>query len=331
MRLLLAALACVAVAAAAYGDTVMPLEPATKSYPTRLSDYGLFQTGTSKPNPALVPYTLNTPLFSDYAEKQRFIRLPAGKKIAIGPENGKLIFPDGTILVKNFGYPDSKGALKLIETRLLLRVNGDWVALPYFWRGDGSDADLKLAGARIPVDTVLADGRKVKISYAVPNKNQCKLCHGEAGAVVPIGPRLGNISFSSGYETPFPEPLQSRYGSFDWRSDTRASLNDRARSYLDINCAHCHNPKGSASNSGLFLGRNVTSAIELGIGKRPVAAGRGAGDLTFVIEPGHPERSILLQRMKSIEPGIAMPELGRATVHVEGAALLKSWINAMED
>ncbi len=326
MRALIAVLACAVLAVAVRGNDAAPFSP----YPTRLSEFGLFQGRADRPSPGLIPYTLKTPLFSDYAEKQRYMLLPPSKKVTINQSDGKLVFPEGTILVKNFGYPDAKGKLKILETRLLLRMKAEWVALPYVWRTDGSDADLKLAGARIPVDVVRPDGRKIAISYAVPNKNQCKLCHAQADAVMPIGPRLGNMDIAVGHDLPLLEPIEARFGGLDWRSRKPASLDDRARSYLDINCAHCHSPNGSASNSGLFLGRDVKQAVQLGIGKRPVAAGRGAGDFTFVIEPGHPERSILIHRMKSVEPGVAMPELGRATVHLEGVKLLEQWIGAMK-
>ena len=106
-------------------------------------------------------------------------------------------------------------------------------------------------------------------------------------------------------------------------------MDARARAYLRVNCGHCHKPSGSASNSGLFYDDHLGSPASLGIGKRPVAAGRGAGNFDFAIDPGHPERSILIYRMKSTDPGIAMPELGRASVHDEGIALLEQWIRAM--
>jgi hypothetical protein len=103
----------------------------------------------------------------------------------------------------------------------------------------------------------------------------------------------------------------------------------RARAYLEINCAHCHNPAGAAANSGLFLDRRQSDPVALGIGKRPVAAGRGSGGRDFAIAPGDPDASILVYRMESTDPGIAMPELGRATVHVEGVKLLREWIATM--
>ncbi|MBX9728274.1 MAG: hypothetical protein K2X31_05140, partial [Sphingopyxis sp.] len=81
---------------------------------------------------------------------------------------------------------------------------------------------------------------------------------------------------------------------------------------------------------GLFLEYERPSGMATGLMKRPVAAGRGSGGFDYAIDPGHPERSIMLYRLRSLDPGIAMPELGRATVHEEGAALLDQWIAGME-
>lgn len=114
-----------------------------------------------------------------------------------------------------------------------------------------------------------------------------------------------------------------------WNDNRTGSLDDRARQYLKVNCGHCHAANGSASNSGLFLDGSANGAAALGIGKRPVAAGRASGDLDFIIAPGQPDQSILIKRMESTDPGIAMPELGRSTVHTEGVELLREWIAAM--
>lgn len=111
--------------------------------------------------------------------------------------------------------------------------------------------------------------------------------------------------------------------------DTKAPLGDRATAYLEVNCAHCHNAAGAASNSGLFFDWKQADATARGILKRPVAAGRGSGGRDFDIAPGHPEASILTYRMESTDPGIAMPELGRQTVHAEGVAMLRAWIAGM--
>jgi hypothetical protein len=114
-----------------------------------------------------------------------------------------------------------------------------------------------------------------------------------------------------------------------WDASDEGTLDDRAKQYLKVNCGHCHAPQGSASNSGLFLDASARSPVALGIGKRPVAAGRASGDLDFIIAPGRPDQSILVARMESTDPGIAMPELGRSTVHKESVGLLRDWIAAM--
>jgi hypothetical protein len=111
--------------------------------------------------------------------------------------------------------------------------------------------------------------------------------------------------------------------------DKSASLDQRARSWLDVNCAHCHRREGPASNSGLYLTFGEIDRVALGIGKRPVAAGRGAGDNAFDIVPGHPEQSILLSRMESVEPGVMMPELGRNLADPAAVELIRQWIASL--
>jgi uncharacterized repeat protein (TIGR03806 family) len=114
-----------------------------------------------------------------------------------------------------------------------------------------------------------------------------------------------------------------------WNDPATGSLDDRARAWLEINCAHCHNPHGPASTSGFFLDIHQTDRTVLGVYKHPVAAGRGAGEGTWDIEPGNPDKSILYYRMVSTDPGVMMPELGRRLVHAEGAALIRDWIAQM--
>jgi hypothetical protein len=111
--------------------------------------------------------------------------------------------------------------------------------------------------------------------------------------------------------------------------DPHASLDGRARAYLDANCGHCHSRAGLASNSGLYLNLEETDLSALGVGKRPVAAGRGSGGMLFAIDPGHPDSSFLLYRMASLEPGVMMPQIGRTVAHDEGLDLIRAYIAAM--
>lgn len=339
MRVLLAACFCLALAifarsgGAASAPAVSDAAIVSQANPPLLSAFGFFGGGADKPNAALVGYSLGNPLFSDYAEKQRFIYLPKDAGFRVD-RYGRMTFPVGTALIKSFGYRDESGKLKIIETRLLLHREGGWVALPYIWNADGSDAELKLGGTRVPASFTKPSGEKMTISYAVPNKNQCKQCHSDAETIQPIGPVWQNMSFQNEAAR---DKLQDRgsfprnglFGGALW-DDPKADIEKRAFAYLQINCGHCHKPSGSASNSGLFFNNEAGGNVAHGIGKRPTAAGRGSGNFDFVIDPGHPERSILIYRMKSTDPGIAMPELGRSTVHDEGVALLEEWIRAMK-
>jgi uncharacterized repeat protein (TIGR03806 family) len=323
-------------------DALLAETPAPK-----LADYRLFTDASGrKPNTGLTPYALNTPLFSDYAEKIRMLYLPPGKAAAYRPD-GVLDFPVGATLVKTFAYPADfrrpNDQIRYLETRLLIRKATGWVALAYVWNADQTEAVLKRAGTRLDVSFTDAAGKAVHVDYAVPNQNQCKECHQLDKTLVPIGPKArnlnGDFAYAGGAENQLahwsrlgllagaPQPAQApRTAHWD---NPAEPLPARARAYLDANCAHCHQPRAIASNSGLFLNLEETRPAQLGVGKGPVAAGRGAGDLKVSLSPGHPDDSILVYRMASTEPGVMMPELGRSLTHAEGLKLIRDWIAGM--
>lgn len=332
MRVLVAALLLFGSALLARPGGVRDAAITAEGYPAHLSDYGFFADLKARtPAARVTAYHLNTPLFSDYAEKQRYLYVPAGARAAYDSDKA-FDFPVGSALIKTFGYRQN-GAFRPLETRLLLHRAGGWVAIPYVWNAEGTDADLKRAGVRIPISFTDPSGQVRHISYSVPNQNQCKDCHSLSGAVTPIGPKARNLNDGHQLEAlaaaglldraPADAPRLARW------DDPQAPLDARARAYLETNCAHCHNPAGAASNSGLFLDWGQPDAVARGILKRPVAAGRGSGDRDFDILPGEAGASILIYRMESTDPGIAMPELGRATVHAEGVRLLRDWIDGM--
>jgi uncharacterized repeat protein (TIGR03806 family) len=321
---------CVALAGRPSG--VNDAAIAGDALPAKLSDYGFFTDLTGEtPAARVVRYDLETPLFSDYAEKHRYLYVPAGQKARYEPE-AALDLPVGSAIIKTFGYPQA-GKFRPLETRLLLRRASGWVALPYVWNAEGNDAVLKRAGTRIPVTFTDRSGAARGISYAVPNQNQCKDCHALSGAITPIGVKARYLNHDSQLEKLLAAGMLDRLPGDAPRvarwDDASAPIDARARAYLEINCAHCHNPAGAASNSGLFLEWGRRDPVALGVLKRPVAAGRGSGGRDFAIAPGEPDASILIYRMESTDPGIAMPELGRATVHKEGVALMREWIAAM--
>jgi uncharacterized repeat protein (TIGR03806 family) len=306
----------------------------------KLADYGLFDAA-GRPAQGVQPYTLNTPLFSDHAEKFHFAWLPPGTNAEYRP-SGALAFPVGTVLVKRFAFPadlrQPMQNVRPIETRLLIRRPAGWVALSYVEQDGG--AVLKRAGVKVPLEFIDKAGRAQAIDYAVPNQNQCKTCHQDGEAITPIGPTAGNLNGSlngsgsnqlmtwstSGRLTGLPAGAWPRLAKWD---DAAEPLDARARAYLAVNCGHCHSRGGFASNSGLYLVPEETTPAHLGVMKRPVAAGRGSGGHEFSILPGQPDKSILLHRMIASEPGIMMPQFGRALAHEEGNALIRKWIAAM--
>jgi uncharacterized repeat protein (TIGR03806 family) len=347
---ILSAVACLAAAllAAPPAHAVSDGAILATTPPKLLSEFGFFADMRAQaPAAGVVPFALNTPLFSDGALKLRFVYVPQGRS-AEYDETEAFDFPVGTALVKTFAFPADYRAperqVKLIETRVLLRNEAGWQAWAYLWNDEQTDAALKIVGAKVGVATVTADGTPLSFIYSVPNKNQCKACHAMGGELVPLGPKARNLNgdfrYASGAANQFahwtaagilkgaPAP-QAAPQAADWRDESQ-SVEARARAWLDVNCAHCHRAEGPASNSGLFLTHGEADPVKIGVGKRPVAAGKGSGGRLFDIAPGDPDGSILLYRVESTEPGVMMPELGRHTADPDAVALLRDWIAAMK-
>jgi uncharacterized repeat protein (TIGR03806 family) len=300
-------------------DVILAERPAAT-----LAAYRLFLDAEAQiPSEGVRPYDLSTPLFSDYAEKRRFLFLPPGQRAGYHAD-GPFSFPVGPVGDKE----------RRIETRLLIRQRAGWTANTYLWSADGREARLLLAGAQIDVGVLSPSGERRAIRYAVPNRNQCKGCHAIDDALSPIGPAAAHFDDVSDGRSESETARWTRIGLLDGAPPTgpaRLQASDaKARAYLDINCAHCHNPRGPANTSGLDLRSDQSDPPKFGVRKRPIAAGRASANMAFAIDPGHPERSILLHRMESLDPGVMMPELGRSTVHAEGVELVRAWIAGMD-
>lgn len=337
-------LCALALSAAYMPATITPVQDAViaeKGFPKKLSDYRFFADLPQQiPAADVQPYTLNAALFSDKAEKRRFVYVPQGQPVSFAERDGLLQLPVGSALIKTFGYANMAGEFTPVETRLLLHRASGWLALPYIWDADGQDARLKVTGGRLDIEAPVGpDGARQMFSYSVPNKNQCKGCHESGGAVTPIGPKLRNLDNGADNDSnqlirwqqigllPQTLPEHRVMPRFD---GGEAPIAARARAYLDINCAHCHNRAGPASNSGLYLTYQEANQTALGLYKRPVAAGRGSGGRAFAVHPGQPDASIMLYRMDSTDPGVAMPELGRSMIDDQGVALIRAWIASVE-
>lgn len=317
--------------------------------PEKLSDWNFFQGPIYEliPNDDIIPYELNTPLFSDYALKSRFIKIPQGEK-AVYQSEQVMTFPEGTILIKNFYYPEASGltqtSKRIIETRLLINEMEEWKALTYVWNVEQTEAYLEIAGRSVPVSWKDENGILKNVNYSVPNLVQCKSCHEFNGKLMPIGPTARQLNKPMNYEHETLNqlikwqseglltalPPSSEWPMVPvWNDPKSGSLNDRARAWLEINCAHCHRAEGPAKNTGLYLTYFESDEYKLGINKPPVAAGRGSGGLKYSIVKGKPDESILLHRISSLDPGVMMPEVGRKMNHDEGIELIRQWISQL--
>ncbi len=319
---------------------------AARPAPT-LSAYRLFlDAGARVANEGVTPYALNTALYSDGALKIRHVFIPPGAQ-ARYRDDGVFDFPVGTVLVKTFAFAADMRTpgddVRYLETRLLIRQAEGWVARPYVWNAAQTEARYAPVSAPIPVDFIDAAGAPAHIDWAAPNQNQCRGCHDRDDAIAPIGPSARNLNGDFAYRDGVENQLRrwARLGLIDRAPENAprapdafnpvtGSLAERARTYLDINCAHCHNPQGPARTSGLDLRASNAAPASWGVRKRPVAAGRASAGLEFAIAPGAPDSSILVHRMESLDPGVMMPELGRQTRDAEGVALVRAWIARMD-
>lgn len=317
----------------------------------KLSEYHFFKGDIKnlEPNDRVLPYDLITMLFTDYAHKARFVWMPEGKSAKYSKDES-LDFPEGTVLIKNFYYPhdfrdESKGR-KIVETRLLVKRKSGWDNLTYVWKDDQSDADLNIIGDSRPVEFTNLQGEHISTEYGVPNKNQCKNCHNLNNVAMPIGPKVRYLNkdfkFADGVKNQLDKWVEVGYltgynksenlnnkivDAFDVKSGT---VEERAKSYLEVNCAHCHRKEGSASNTGFYLLLSDKNPESWGVMKSPVSAGKGSGNCLYDVVPGKPDESIVIYRMESTEPEIRMPQFGRSLVHKEAVALIRQWISEMK-
>ena len=226
-----------------------------------LSSYNIFQGSPSDllPTADFHLLELNAVLFTDYAYKQRLIHVPDG--FQVGKEaDGTLDFPNGTLLTKTFYYYlDERSpelGKRIIETRLLIKQNDAWNLATYIWNEEQTEATLELDGLDTSVSWINKDGKNISTLYHVPTQNECMACHQTDLTLTPIGPKLRNLNRTverSGDAVHQIEYLQSLniLSDFDHNQipllpdykNSQVNIADRARAYLEINCAHCHNPQ----------------------------------------------------------------------------------------
>jgi len=346
-----------------------PPQVATKPFPRKLSETGLFaSTKDNVPAAGLIPYSVNAPLWSDGAEKERFIALPGDTKIGFdkviyphGPDYPDVgwRFPDGTVLVKTFAIETEKGnaaSLQRLETRILqyrkMPGNDDeygaqyWNGYTYVWNDDQTDAELLPAEGldrKLIIKDAAAPGGQREQTWRFPSRAECTLCHTMASKYV-LGVTTLQMNKAHDYGDKqenqlavleqlgvFQEKLPkppAELASLADYRDPQEQLHLRARSYLHANCAHCHRRWGGG-NAEFELHASVPLTQTATINTKP---GQGAFKLSDprIIVPGDPSRSMILERMKLTDLG-RMPHIASKVVDQDAVKVIQDWLASLND
>lgn len=302
-----------------------------------LSQYGFFKSPVELlvPNAGVMEYKLVNTMFSDYAQKRSFVYLPENKKCDVDT-NGNVALPEGSCLINCVYYPnnesDNTWGNLMVETQLLMRKKDGWVAYNYVWNQDQSDAVLQNIGSEKQIEYKRVDGSMFKVDFLIAGKNQCRSCHNKKSKTVPIGfSNVRHLVLSDSLKEMFnhSDLIAHQQPHTNWQDKT-ATLENRVRGYLHMNCAHCHSEDGPAAMSGLYLTYDNYNMEHYGVCKSPPSSGKGSCNLSFDIVPGSPGHSIMVCRMASNDLETKMPELGRTVSHTEGVKLIIEWIQSME-
>jgi uncharacterized repeat protein (TIGR03806 family) len=331
-------------------------------YP-KLSDYKFFAGEMKNQVPSLnvLPYAPASTLFTDYAHKKRFVWMPNGTKATYVADDKVLELPIGAALIKSFYYdnvqPDN--TTKIIETRIMIRKSTGWIFADYVWNAEQTEAFLDLAGSNVSV-TWKDENNNIKTvsSYRIPSEVQCIICHKSKEMInnvevvkhIPIGIKPQNMNFNYNYgaetknqltkwiEKGYLEnnfSLPSPANTIVDYNDTSKSLELRARSYLDINCAHCHQAdrhcdyrpmRFSFSESGAPNGLGLTN---MGVCVNTQDMQDFPPALSKIVTPGNVNRSMMYYRLNTVNESYRMPLHGRTMIHQEGVTLIQQWINSL--
>jgi len=312
-----------------------------------LSEYNFFEGDLKNQAPVygVLPYEPISALYTDYARKKRFLWMPGNVEAKYVEDFKTLDFPTGTILIKTFYYDNvlPSNITKIIETRLMIRKETEWIFANYIWNDDQTEASLDMTGSTIEIEWIEGSTTK-STNYRIPSDAECLVCHKTSNMAIPIGIKPQNInseySYSDGNMNQLEKLVSFGYLNndnlpssseiqtvVDWK-DTSNSLDLRTRSYLDINCAHCHIDNGHCSYRPIRLAFNQT--LDRTNYGECVTPDENIDDaLLYVVSPSRPNRSVMYYRMNTTNESIRMPLIGRTIIHDEGVALMEEWINSL--
>ncbi len=290
---------------------------------TNLSELNIYIGDLNELNisPRAFEYKLSTPLFTDYSHKQRIIALPENTSMEYDGD-GLPIFPDNTVIAKTFFYNLDERDLSLgrtiIETRILLKIEGEWETGDYKWNEAQTEAVLDQAGSELPIEWIDANGTSNSITYKIPSNADCATCHNTYDRTKPIGPKLRTLNFEIDGVNQLEQfiandQLTGVSSSASVRNlpnweDPSVSLESRARAYMDINCAHCHTPGGHCEAESTLNLAYETSLTESNIVER-----------NFSIS----------YRISFVSEGLSMPFIGTTMLHTEGVELIQAYLDTL--
>lgn len=319
----------------------------------KLSDYNFFKSPMSDLNPVygVLPFQPASQLFTDYAKKKRFVWMPEDVSATYQSDDKVLNFPVGAVLIKNFYYENMLpgNSKKIIETRLLIRKAEGWIFADYVWNDEQTEATYDMDGSFLPIQWV-QNGETKTANYRIPSGSECITCHGLNESPLPLGPKPQALNFAISYSDGSQNQLE-KMKDFGYISneipsgivslvdynDTSKSLDLRARSYLDINCASCHRDGGYSQLYPVRFNFTQTADYDaLGFCKEPEININGMipeGEANHIIYKGDHTKSVIYYRMDAtLEDGpLMMPYIGRSIVHEEGVSLINNWIDSFEE
>ena len=322
-------------------------------FPRKLSQTGLFASvPRGQPAPGVIPFTINAEQWADSARGERFVALPGVAKIEVTPE--KWVFPKDTVLAKTLsleletGQPASR---RRLETQVLRFDGNAWEAYTYLWNADQTDADLAAAAGLEKTYTVIdpaAPGGKRQQTWHVASRAECLRCHNPwAGPPLAFNalqlnrdqvypPSGADAAAGTGGVTDQQLRTLAHIGLFSAPPasaprltnpyDRSAALDERARSYLHVNCAHCHR-EGAGGSVASHMAYDLKPADAKLIGVKPSQGDFGLPGAS-VVAPGDPFRSVLFYRVSTLGSG-RMPRIGSTVVDMDGTALLHDWIQSL--
>jgi hypothetical protein len=297
--------------------------------------------------PGVYPYEVNSPLWSDGADKDRGFFLPEGGKIHVkdcskdkcnvGPQDtGKWEFPVGTTLVKNFRFDG-----KLVETRLFVHFDADtWVGYGYQW--NEAQTEAKIVGVD-GAETMFNTGKRT-VDWHYPSRLDCMTCHFTTAGYT-LGPEMKQLNRMVGNENqidtiakrgafdqtpakPYEAALPTPYAG-SWGAASNASVEDRARSYLHANCGFCHRPDGNFPSIDIRWGVDLVDSYTCDTDQQRPLAGVDGGE---ILKPGQPDKSAIYLRMKTLvrDNKLRMPQIGTFVVDEDAVKLIGDWITGIK-